>query len=115
MGSLLFFRRGVVLALAAPAALALSTGVAHAHYTYVYHGNDLGSVSSDHRAVTTCDRENDGHAVYTEALLANGSKYNIWDSYDSSCSTRYGLPSNVRTFRVCEQSAGCTSWESVAQ
>ena len=114
MSSRLFFRRAALIAFAAPASLALTTGVAQAHYTTVYHGSDLGTVSSSHTGISACDQENDGNAVYTEALLANGTNKKVWDYYGGGCASAY-VTSNVRTVRICESGVGCSAWATVSQ
>jgi hypothetical protein len=71
----------------------------------------LVAIGSDHRTVSTCDRESDGNAVYAVLLLDNGNRREVWDSYDANCSTNSNFNSDVRTFRICEQSVGCSAWK----
>jgi hypothetical protein len=101
----------VAATLTALTMLALTAAPAQAHYTYIYHGSDFASVSSDHLRVSACDRENDGHLVYADVLLSNGVRTRVWDGYDSVCSTR-SFSSTVRQFRLCEEGVSCTAWKN---
>lgn len=107
---------GALTALAAAVALIVSATPAQAHYTYVYHGSDLASVSSDHYHVSVCDREADGHAVYGEFINIDGLKITVWDYYpgDQVCETANDLVT-IESFRLCEQLSGtdsCTAWKN---
>ena len=98
---------GTLVSLAALAAVAVPA--AYAHYTVAYHGSDMVAIGSDHRTVSTCDRENDGNLVYADVILANGNRRQVWDNYDQLCSTHI-FGSDVRDFRVCEDGVSCTAW-----
>jgi hypothetical protein len=104
-------RRTAGLLLCVAGVLAVAASPAYAHYVYAYHGSDLGTVNGTHTGSSACDRENDGHAVYTDLLLANGVRTQVWDGYDSVCSTRY-FKVAIRHFRVCEHTVSCTAWRS---
>ncbi len=99
---------GTLVSLAAVAAIAVPA--AYAHYTVAYHGSDMVSIGSDHRTVSTCDRESDGNLVYADLILANGNRPKVWDNYDQLCSSR-SFSSDVRDFRVCEEGVGCSAWK----
>ena len=100
---------GTLVSVAALAAVAAPAALAH--YTFVYHGQDLVSIASDHRTASACDRESDGNLVYGDLILANGNRVRVWDSFDSVCSTR-NVGSPIRDFRLCEETVGCTAWKN---
>jgi hypothetical protein len=51
---------------------------ASAHADRVYHGDDYGSVSADHRSIAVCDNEPDGHGVRVWFYMESGRSVGIW-------------------------------------
>jgi hypothetical protein len=88
-----------------------------AHQTdWIYHGNDGAWVHDDHRTVTVCDFERDGHYVYAELrawYLGDWVYSREADGGDHGCDTEY-FPSGYENdeFRLCEEGKGCTRWYS---
>jgi hypothetical protein len=106
---------GGLATLAASALIA--TAPALAHYTVVYQGSDMASVSDDHARASVCDREKDGNAVYT--VVWTGFRYvKEWDGGDRGCDNVNDLASHevVKQIRVCENTRrgdddACSAWE----
>jgi hypothetical protein len=80
---------------------------ASAHPDAVFHGNDSAKVSSDHRTISLCDSEKDGHWVYGEWYFKDGSSiYMYGDGADAPC--KYAeLSQPVYKMMICEESRGC--------
>jgi hypothetical protein len=106
-----------VATLAASALLIATATPALAHYTVVYQGNDMASVSADHARASVCDREKDGNAVYT--VVWTGLRYiTEWDGGDRGCDNVKHLQSHeaVKQIKVCENTRrgdndACSAWE----
>ena len=91
--------------------LALTAVPVQAHYTYIYHGSDYASVSSNHLQASVCDRENDNHRVYADLLLSSGTRAQVWDTFDSVCATM-SFFTTIRQYRLCEEKVSCTAWKT---
>jgi hypothetical protein len=107
---------GTLVAVAS--ALAVANGMpAAAHYTVVYQGRDMASVSDDHRRGSVCDREVDGNAVYGE-FFTGFRTVREWDGGDRGCDN-VQLQSHevIKQVQVCENTRrgtgkdACSGWE----
>ena len=101
---------GALAALAVPALLIATETPALAHYTVVQQGNDMASVSADHRRGSVCDREKDGNAVYAD-FWTGFRNVREWDGGDRGCDNVDGLESHevIKQVEVCENSARGTA------
>jgi hypothetical protein len=108
-----------ILALVLPTVLSigLTDSSTSAHQTdWIYHGDDGAWVHDDHRTITVCDFESDGHYVYGQL---RAWYFGDWvyseeqDGGDHGCDTEY-FPSGYENdeFRLCEEGKGCTDWYS---
>jgi hypothetical protein len=108
---------GGALAALATSALLVATGApASAHYTVVYQGNDMASVSDDHRRGSVCDREVDGNAVYGK-FWTGFREVREWDGGDRGCDNVNDLQSHevIKQVQVCENTRrgeddACSAW-----
>lgn len=108
---------GALATLAASALLIATATPALAHYTVVYQGKDMASVSDDHARASVCDREVDGNAVYVDVWT--GFRYvREWDGGDRGCDNVNDLQSHevVKQVQVCENTRrgdhdACSAWE----
>lgn len=95
-----------LVALASPAA---------AHYAPIWHGNDLGQVTSTHTRVSIYDGECDGVNAVIQYQVTGDSA--VWQTMDlNGCTTGgsgFTLPSGrfVTRARVCE-GTNCTGWQN---
>jgi hypothetical protein len=87
---------------------------AAAHYAPIWHGNDLGQVTSTHTTVSIYDGECDGNTVFIQ-YQATGESF-VRQTMDlNGCNTggnSFTVPSGRRVYRarVCETNVGCTGW-----
>jgi len=97
--------------------LALTATPANAYSGPVYQGNDFAFteyINDD--IVYACDAESDGHRVYTEYYLNNGSFRRV-DDVGGSNGVCEGddwtqTPYWVSRYRVCETTVGCSGWKT---
>ena len=100
---------GALTVAATPMMIALTASPAAAHYTYVYHGSDLATVSSDHNRTSLCDMENDGNPVMAYYIYSGGRMTSYTIATYLGCGTR-SIP-GISQFQLCEQGEGCTPWK----
>lgn len=83
---------------------------------WAYNGSDYGGVTHEHEQIYACDRERDGHAVYTEFYLEDShSRWKIADENGTSkpsCGSTSSGYGEVTKFRVCERGKWCTRWHA---
>jgi hypothetical protein len=109
---------GAVLAALAASAPIIATGTpASGHYTVVYQGKDVASVSADHARGSVCDREVAGNAVYGK-FFTGFRTVEEWDGDDRGCDDVM-LQSHevIKQVQVCENTRhgtgkdACGAWE----
>ncbi|GAB2963204.1 hypothetical protein [Saccharothrix stipae] len=102
-------------ALIAMVALVFGAAPASAYTTPATHGSDYAeTLGVNDDIIQVCDREADGHGVYTEYYLNNGSYHKRGDSNGSASpcakddwtATAYW----VARYRVCEDTVGCSGY-----
>ncbi|HEX6683009.1 MAG TPA: hypothetical protein VF062_09455 [Candidatus Limnocylindrales bacterium] len=92
--------------------LALTATAAQAHYTYVYNGADLMSVSSDHQRTSVCDRTSDGKWAMGWVRTSAGQELGF-SSPTHTCWTADPGAALIRSFRLCKyQKVSCTAWRN---
>lgn len=108
---------GALAALAASALLVATGTPVSAHYTVVYQGNDMASVSDEHTRGSVCDREVDGNAVYAK-FWTGFREVREWDGGDRGCDNVDDLQSHevIKQVQVCENTKrgdnhACSAWE----
>lgn len=108
---------GALAILAAPALLVATATPALAHYSVVYQGKDMASVSADHERASVCDREKDGNAVYVK-VWTGFREVREWDGGDRGCDNVDDMQSHevVKQVQVCENTRrgdndACSDWE----
>jgi len=106
-----------MIAIVAATAAVLSMVVAgpmpaSAHYTYLYHGKDIATVSEYHWVGTVCDQEKDGNRVVAYYRLTNGNTFGVVDNNGSrdGCGTREFIAPAV-AFQICEETR-CSAWRN---
>ena len=111
------FTGTALAAVAAPALLFATATPAFAHYTVVYQGRDMASVSGDHKRGSVCDREKDGNAVYGE-FFTGLRTVTEWDGGDRGCdNVKLESHEVIKQVRVCENTKrgngkdACSPWE----
>lgn len=80
---------------------------ASAHNDRVYHNKDIAGVNSDHWIGYVCDEEVDGHWVYAEFYLHDGSLEIEYGGGDANCDFVYPTSSYIDDVKICEETKGC--------
>jgi uncharacterized protein Usg len=101
-----------VLVVVSAVALVVSASPAQA-YSRVYHGYDFAEthpVRDDF--ITVCDREADGHGVWTDYYTSDLHLHTKLDGNGSAsgCGVDWVYPRWIHSYRVCERYVSCTDW-----
>jgi hypothetical protein len=97
------------------AALVLGGSPAYAYSGPAYQGSDYArTIGINDDIIEVCDQEADGHGVYTEYYLNDGSYHKRGDG-NGSASPCYvddwtQTPYWVNHYRVCETGVACSGW-----
>jgi hypothetical protein len=103
----------VGLALALLLAIGLLADPALAHMTRIGHGADYAEITSSHKTVFVCDRENDGHRTYVDWYDTIDQTGRLYDGDGGSCAGRVALPRAIVVWRICEEGVSCSGYAGV--
>ncbi|MGW2939256.1 hypothetical protein ACWDA7_47845 [Streptomyces sp. NPDC001156] len=86
----------------------LTSSPAFAETLTVYQGADYGTYNTSTRNFTVCDKEADGHPVYSYfTLVGGGETKHVYDpdSYGGACGSGGPMSTSYRlnTYVVCEE------------